>query len=162
MIIMGVDSALGQAGIAIINDKREVLYTLNLKTSNKDTLQYRLADLYLKAIELIQDYKVDVMVIEDNFFAKNAATVKRLANAFAAFLLAAEINRIPTVVYAPASHKAVTVRNSKATKEQTEQCVRNIFAFTGKLTDNEADALSLANCYLVKEVEKKKKEDDVE
>lgn len=132
-VVMFVDGSLASSGIAIGNVafKRipQVLHLEKLKTRTKDPLEKRLAIIYQQACQLIKDYKVEQMIMENKHVAKGIAipTALKIGQADAAFKIAAGMVGIPVGTFEPSTIKLTVTGFARAEKEQVEKIIVQLF-----------------------------------
>lgn len=154
-MILGIDSALSCAGVAVIDIRLEIVYTGCIITNDKKTLQENLAHIFHCVNRLLEEFPILAVAVEDNFVGVNSNVTKRLSNVVGVVLLACQMHGIPAYLYPPATHKKITANDGRASKAKTRLWVRDIFQYKDEdLTEDEIDALSLAYCLLQKEAKK--------
>ncbi|MDP4086171.1 MAG: crossover junction endodeoxyribonuclease RuvC [Bacillota bacterium] len=152
-MILGIDSALKCAGIAVIDDQLCIIYTECIITEEEKSLQENLEYIFNRVSILLTKFSIQAVAIEDNFVGINRNVTKKLSNVVGVILLACQLHGITAYLFPPATHKKITTNNGHASKAMTRKCIDEIFNCIDKeLSDDEVDALSIAYCYFKKRV----------
>jgi crossover junction endodeoxyribonuclease RuvC len=151
LITIGFDPGLATTGYGVIqatDSGWKVLAGGVIVTPREQPRAERLAELTTEARDLIEMYRPCGIAIEEVFFATNAKTAMRTAEARGALLVAAAGTRIRG--YTPLQVKKRITGYGKATKAQVQAMVKRLLrlAETPK-PDDMADGLALALCYLL-------------
>jgi crossover junction endodeoxyribonuclease RuvC len=88
--------------------------------------EIRLAKIFEKVIQLIDQYLPDEMAIESPFFGKNVQIALKLGRAQGVSMAAAISRQIPIVEYAPKKVKQSVTGNGNASKEQVAAMVARL------------------------------------
>lgn len=154
MIVLGFDPGTATTGYGVISvgknkqDVKVVTYGC-LKTSNIDSDAQRLKEIYESAIQLVDLYVPDVIVIEKLFFNKNVKTASQVNQSKGVLMLASSMKNIPLYEYTPLQVKQSVVGIGNAGKAQVQYMVKQICRLENKLkSDDAADALAVAICHL--------------
>lgn len=159
--IIGIDPGTATTGFGVIDsDGRNVkVFDWGLIETQKDGLaELRLVEIHEKLIDLLAEFKPDLLAIERVFFATNAKTAISVGQAIGVMMLSAAKMKIPIREYAPGSIKKMVAGTGRADKKLMQQAVRKFLgakvrSAAHKRThfDNAADALAVALCHLMKE-----------
>ena len=166
-MILGIDPGLANTGWAVLdlrsqmsdlssnNDKdcNESEYKLIecgcLRTKITDTSANRLNQIYEELEGLIKKYKVEAMAIETLFFAKNAKSAIKVAEAIGVIKVCGQRNGIEVAGFTPLQVKSALVGYGRAEKEQVEIMVRNFLNLEENISPSHAsDAVAVALTYL--------------
>ncbi|MFC2105110.1 crossover junction endodeoxyribonuclease RuvC [Candidatus Bipolaricaulota bacterium] len=151
LVAIGFDPGLAITGYGVVRavgGKWEALAGGVIKT-NKDTPRAdRLRIIHEEARSLIESYSPAGIAIEEIFFATNAQTAMRTAEARGVLLMAA--TGFPVRGYTPLQVKKRVTGYGKANKAQVQAMVKRLLSLaeTPK-PDDMADGLALALCYLL-------------
>ena len=152
-IAIGFDPGLAITGYGVIRQadgKRQAIAGGVIKTCRDTPRSERLKLLYEEARALIEAYDPIGVAIEEVFFATNARTAMRTAEARGAVLMAA--HGIPVRGYTPLQVKKRVTGYGKATKSQVQAMIKRLLNLTETpKPDDMADGLALALCYLLEE-----------
>ncbi|RMF10532.1 MAG: crossover junction endodeoxyribonuclease RuvC [Candidatus Neomarinimicrobiota bacterium] len=152
MRVIGVDPGLGITGFGIIEQQGQQLQSIcygTVRPPTKFSLPLRLKYLFDEIMQLCQEYRPDILSIEDTFYQKNVKAALSLGQARGTVLLAGAIYGIPCKEYSPRKVKNSVTGNGAATKEQVQFMVQRILNLPEKPTPLDAsDALAIALCYL--------------
>ena len=151
MRIVGIDPGIRSTGFGVL-EKSKILSVLSYGTINppvQKSMAERLKYLYSDAMEIIEKYKPDLLVIESTFHQKNVKSALILGQAKGSILLAAANSNIPCTEYAPRKVKAAVVGNGSATKEQVQYMIQRILKIESLPKSFDiSDALAIAYCGL--------------
>ena len=112
----------------------------------------RLKYLFLEIKKIINDFKPDVLAIEDAFFSKNVKSAMVLGHARGAIILAAAINNMNVSEYAPRKVKLSVCGTGAASKEQVSYMVSKILNLKSELKPYDiSDSIAVGLCYINQE-----------
>lgn len=146
MIILSIDSGIERTGYAIFKDKKYVTSAL-IKTSKSLTTEKRLIEIYLKLVEIMKQYKPDIMVLEQLLFFKNQKTFIRVAQAQGVVMLLAAQNNIKVEFLTPLQIKQIVTGYGQADKKAVQKMIRLTTDIDIK-QDDEADAVACGLAYI--------------
>lgn len=157
-MILGIDPGLANTGWAVLepvsqpaneNSEYRLIECGCLRTKITDTSANRLNKIYEELEGLIRRYKVEAMAIETLFFAKNAKSAIKVAEAIGVIKICGERNQIEVVGFTPLQVKMALVGYGKAQKEQVEIMVRNFLDLEDNISPSHAsDAVAVGLTYL--------------
>lgn len=152
MRVFGIDCGTECTGYGVVewNDElrepRLVARTLGgIRLPKNETMPQRLALVYVELTSLLKAYQPDVVAIEEVFYSVNAKSALKLGQIRGVALLAAAMQNLPVVEYAPLKIKSSVVGYGLATKHQVQFMVARLLSLdcTPEPADA-ADALALA------------------
>jgi crossover junction endodeoxyribonuclease RuvC len=152
-IAIGFDPGLATTGYGVVCDGPHgwkavaggIIETL-AGTARAD----RLYTLHREAHMLIESHAPIGVAVEEVFFATNAQTAMRTAEARGVLLMAAQ--GVPIRGYTPLQVKKRVTGYGKASKRQVQEMVQRLLNLSAlPRPDDVADALALALCYLLEE-----------
>ena len=98
--------------------------------------------------ELVEQYRLDAVVLEESFVGADARTALSVGQARGAVLIAAAAAGIECAEYAPARVKQTVCGYGRAEKAQVQRMVAAILGMKSLPTPNHAaDALAVAICH---------------
>jgi crossover junction endodeoxyribonuclease RuvC len=151
LVAIGFDPGLATTGYGIVEAAErgwQVLAGGVIRTPSGQPRAERLRDLSREARELIEAYDPSGVAIEEIFFATNAKTAMRTAEARGALLVAAAA--VPVRGYTPLQVKKRITGYGKAQKAQVQAMVQRLLRLPElPRPDDMADGLALALCYLL-------------
>lgn len=155
MIIFGIDPGMATSGYGVVDCSEGKIRMIEmgwLATSKDDPKEKRLISIYEQTRTLIKKYKPDVISIERLFFFINLKTAMVVAEFGGVIRLAAAMENIPLVEYAPLSVKLEVTGKGNADKKMVKEAVRKILHVSSpkrKKTyfDDVADALAMTICH---------------
>ena len=156
-MILGIDPGLANTGWAILDLRSQMSdvseYKLVecgcLKTKISDSSALRLDQIYCELEVLIKKYKVEAMAIETLFFAKNAKSAIKVAEAIGVIKICGQRNGIEVMGFTPLQVKMALVGYGRAEKEQVEIMIRNFLNLDKAISPSHAsDAVAVALTYL--------------
>ncbi|MEI8067938.1 MAG: crossover junction endodeoxyribonuclease RuvC [Candidatus Shapirobacteria bacterium] len=156
-MILGIDPGLANTGWAILDDRSSIVdrseYRLVecgcLKTKISDSSETRLGQIYEELESLIKKYKIEAVAIETLFFAKNASSAIKVAEAIGVIKVCGQKNGLEVMGFTPLQVKMALVGYGRAEKEQVEMMVRNFLGLEKNISPSHAsDAVAVALTYL--------------
>jgi crossover junction endodeoxyribonuclease RuvC len=156
-MILGIDPGLANTGWAVISEKLKVKSeNLNerdyelvecgvMKTKIEEASAVRLGQIYEELEKIIKKFKIEVVAIETLYFAKNAKSAIKVAEAIGVIKLCGERCGLEVVGYTPLQVKMALVGYGRAEKEQVEMMVRQSLGIEGMIKPSHAsDAVAVA------------------
>lgn len=151
MRIAGVDPGTIVTGVGIIEEAQKspaVIFSRAIRAGNDQPVAVRLETIFQKLKAIFEEWKPEVLALENVFFQKDFRASIKVGEARAIAMLAATVSGIPVVEYTPAQIKQSVCGNGRATKGQIQFMVRHLFKTREALTADAADALAVALCHL--------------
>jgi crossover junction endodeoxyribonuclease RuvC len=144
-MILGIDPGLANTGWAVLRDEKTLVECGCLKTKISDSSALRLDQIYCELEGLIKKYKVEAMAIETLFFAKNAKSAIKVAEAIGVIKICGQRNGIEVMGFTPLQVKMALVGYGRAEKEQVEIMVRSFLDLKENISPSHAsDAVAVA------------------
>lgn len=157
MIILSIDSGIEKTGYAIFEKTSSSVFTYIhsglVKTSARLSPEKRLFKLYQEVLEITEQYKPHIIIVEQLFFFKNQKTVMKVSQAQGVVLLLAGQKNIPVEFLTPLQIKQIITGYGKADKKSIQKMLSLTLDLKEAVTqDDTADAIAcgLAYCYLKK------------
>lgn len=151
MITLGIDPGTAILGYGVVQDSPEpwALAFGTVQTDPARPMPQRLLTLDEAMTALLDEFRPDVLAVEQLFFARNVTTAIAVGQARGIVLLSAARAGIPVVEYTPAEVKQAVVGYGRAAKQQVQEMVRLILGLDRPPhPDDAADALAIALCHL--------------
>jgi len=151
MRILGIDPGIALTGFGIV-DKNGVKVKAgsygHISTQSGTPVPDRLKILYDDMVNIIVEYRPEVMAVEELFFNKNAKTAIIAAHARGVIILSAVNSGVDVVEYTPLQVKQAVVGYGAAYKKQIQYMIQRILGLAEvPKPDDAADALALAVCH---------------
>jgi len=151
MRILGIDPGSESTGYGIIetDGSRHTAVTYGaIRTNSSSPFHQRLLKIHSGLRELLAAQKVDVVAIEEVFYAANVQSALKLGHARGVALLAAAESGVPVFEYSPLEIKSGIVGYGRAEKAQVQEMVRFLLRLESvPAPDDAADALAVAICH---------------
>ncbi len=151
MIILGIDPGIANTGYGVVKasaNRVEPLHFGNIRTSPKTAPEKRLQQIYDSITEVITEFNIDIIVLEDIFFNRNVSSAFVVGEVKGIVKLAAAYKDLRVVTYTPSQIKQAVVGYGKATKQQIQKMVQVLLKLKElPKPDHAADALALAICH---------------
>jgi len=147
--IIGIDPGIAATGIGIVEGaglKVESYSFGSIQTSKNNALSHRLNQIFSKLLQVLNDVKPDLMIIEDIFsLQKYPKSGLDLGKVSGVILLAGSQVNVPALEVPVREAKQILTGNGNASKTQLEKTVRNLLnrAVPIKPT-HAADAMAMA------------------
>jgi crossover junction endodeoxyribonuclease RuvC len=150
MRILGIDpgSRLTGFGVVHVLSSGKVNYVASgVVRVPAIALAERLKVIYDGVVQVIAEYRPEVMAVEKVFMARNADSALKLGQARAAAILAGANGDLPVSEYTALQIKQALVGKGHAQKEQVKHMVKALLALSGNPQADAADALACAICH---------------
>lgn len=149
--VLGIDPGLRVAGYGCIELNNGSCHPTLIEAGaitldTKQSISYRLAQLFNDVTEVIEDLKPDLLAVETVFtHKKQVTTATILGHARGVILLAGQLAALPIIELAPAEIKKSVSGNGRATKAQIQQSIAIILRLQSPPEPPDvADALAIA------------------
>lgn len=151
MRILGIDPGCTVTGYGLIEEEGHKLKAIKwgtIKSPSQENYTKRIKFIYDHLFEIIQDYKPDVVALEEIFFAKNIKSAMVLGLARGAAIMAAANLKVDIAEYSALQVKQSVVGYGRADKEQVQQMVIQLLGLGKSPFQHDAsDALAAAICH---------------
>jgi len=152
MRIIGIDPSLRSTGYGIIEYQDNEYIVHNHGTvcpESKLPLQDRIYFIKNRIEDLITDFSIEEVAIENLFFARNVKTAIILGQVRGAILVAVAKCKLPLYEYSPLEIKKAVTGYGQADKNQVQEMIRILLRLPEeKLGFDASDALAAAVCHL--------------
>jgi crossover junction endodeoxyribonuclease RuvC len=150
--ILGIDPGTQITGIGIIDIDHKNCISIchydGIRTNRKESLSYRLKQIYDGIIQAIKNYQPDYIALEDIFYSDNIKTAIVMGHARGICLLASINMGIEPAEYSPREVKLSVVGQGGASKNQVQFMVKKILNYNDNIHPADAaDALAVALCH---------------
>lgn len=149
-VILGIDPGIADTGYGVICGNASGARCLDygsLRTGAGIEMSERLYVLGLSLEKVIEQYRPDVVAVEQLFFCKNVKTALVVGQARGVIMYTAKKSGLPVVEYTPLQIKQAVSAYGKASKLQVQKMVKMILALEElPKPDDAADALAAAIC----------------
>ncbi len=152
MRIVGIDPGSVRCGYGIVvwqcGQLQVVDYGVIELHRGGESLPERLRFLFKELHRILRHCKPDEAAVESTFYARNAQSLAKLAQARGVALLTLALEGIPVAEYAPRAVKQGVTGHGNATKEQVRYMVGALLGieFSARFYDS-SDALAVALCH---------------
>lgn len=161
-MILGIDPGLENTGWGVIetrNEKEEIrlIDCGVILTGKNNKSEERLEKIFEEIQKIIKKYKVEEVAVESMFFAKNAKSALKVAEAIGVAKVAAKNLKKPIFEYTPLQIKMALVGYGRAEKEQVEIMVKNCLNLSEDIKPShaaDAVAAALTHGFTLKIIEK--------
>ena len=149
--ILGIDPGIANTGYGVVETHGNRFTARNfgnIKTSPKTASEVRLKQIYDAVTDLIAEFAIESIVLEDIFFNKNVSSAFSVGEVKGIVKLAAANADCSVTVYTPTQVKQAVVGYGKATKSQMQKMTQALLKLKEPpRPDHAADALALALCH---------------
>ncbi|OGK15060.1 crossover junction endodeoxyribonuclease RuvC [Candidatus Roizmanbacteria bacterium RIFCSPHIGHO2_01_FULL_39_12c] len=158
MIVLAIDSGLEKTGYSVFHNKGIDSYLRTsglLKTDKTIAIEKRLLQIYQKLNKVINEFRPQVIVIEQLFFFKNKKTAIAVSQTQGVIMLLAAQHKIALKLLTPLQIKKTVTGYGQADKLSIRKMVNITLHISKKIKeDDEIDAIAcgLAYCYLNKSI----------
>jgi crossover junction endodeoxyribonuclease RuvC len=152
MIVLGIDPGTANTGFGVVERRAGRLVAIDggvITTRAEAPMQIRLAHIHRRVCELMDEYLVTVVSMEDIYFGRNAASAFAVGQARGVVMLAAGQRRMDCVSYTPQQVKHAVCGSGRAEKDQVGRMVQTLLSLDAPpRPDHAADALAIAICHV--------------
>ncbi|MDD4351014.1 MAG: crossover junction endodeoxyribonuclease RuvC [Clostridia bacterium] len=150
MIVLGLDPGYAIVGFGIVDSKSNKMIDYGIISTPKEMpMSERLLTIYKGIKELIDNYKIEEVAIEELFFNTNTTTAVAVAQARGVLILACKQCIDKLYEYTPLQIKQALTGVGRAEKKQVQYMVKSILGLnTIPKPDDAADALAVALCHI--------------
>jgi crossover junction endodeoxyribonuclease RuvC len=149
MIVLGIDPGLANTGYGVVERRAGRLLALDggvIETRGTD-VPARLAVIFERVGELIDEYAPATMAVEELYFGANVRSAFAVGQARGVVLLAAGRSGVPCRAFTPQQIKSAVCGSGRADKGQVQRMVQALLALDElPRPDHAADALAAAIC----------------
>lgn len=150
--VLGIDPGVAILGYGVVEEAGGRFVARRwgcVRTDADQSPPARLERLHHGVSTLLEEYRPDVLAVEELFFRRNVTTAIGVGQARGVVLLAAEQHGVRVAEYTPAQVKQAVVGYGKAEKPQIQAMVRLALGLAETpRPDDAADALAVALCCL--------------
>lgn len=155
-LILGVDPGLHRTGYGLIRlgTSQPIMVEAGfLKAKAADPMPVRLQTLYKGLCEIIEEFRPEVVVIEELFsMYQHPRSALLMAQARGVFLLAAQQSNVPVHSFLPNEVKQVIAGNGHASKTAVQAAVKARLKLAAiPEPPDVADALAIALCFAARQ-----------
>jgi crossover junction endodeoxyribonuclease RuvC len=150
MRVMGIDPGSRITGLGVVESDRDGLHQLffeGVRLKDK-SLPVRLGQIYQHVEQLIEQFKPDVVAVEQVFISKNAKSALVLGQARGSAVCSAVNAGCEIAEYSALQIKRAVVGTGSATKQQVQHMVRLLLGLRTEPGSDAADALACAICHI--------------
>jgi crossover junction endodeoxyribonuclease RuvC len=151
MVVLGIDPGTASTGYGVIRREGGRLLALDggvIATPSDAAPEARLAAIHARVGDLLDEYLVQDLAIEELYFGANVRTAFAVGQARGVVLLAAGQRGVPCRSYTPQQVKGAVCGNGRAAKEQVQRMVGALLSLAEPpRPDHAADALAVAVCH---------------
>jgi crossover junction endodeoxyribonuclease RuvC len=152
MRVMGVDPGNAVTGFGVVErgSSPRLIAAGTIRPGAADRGPLRLANIYGRLLDAIDEHAPGSMSLERSFVAINVQSAFRLGEARAMAMLAAAHRGLELFEYTPTDVKLTIAGHGRADKAQVKYMVGRTLeaAAVAGMTDDAADALAVALCHL--------------
>jgi crossover junction endodeoxyribonuclease RuvC len=153
MRVLGIDCGTECTGFGVVelgrNGKLLCLTCGAVKLSPRDPLPARLATIFTRLGDIIEQYRPDNVAIEEVFYALNVKSALKLGQVRGVAMLAASSTGLQVSEYSPLTIKSAVVGYGRAEKHQVQHMVTQLLNLAEiPEPPDAADALAIAICHL--------------
>jgi crossover junction endodeoxyribonuclease RuvC len=150
-VILGIDPGTNIMGYGAIHiqGRTAKLLTLGVLDMQKlDDHPEKLKTIFVRTVELIEEFKPDEVSLEAPFFGKNVQSMLKLGRAQGVAIAAALYRNVPIFEYSPKKIKLSITGNGNASKEQVASMLKSLLEIKEMPRYLDAtDGLAAAMCH---------------
>jgi crossover junction endodeoxyribonuclease RuvC len=151
MIILGVDPGLQRTGYAILQAEPYACQVRQygvIETDSTQPFARRLKLIYDRLCQFLTTEPVEVVALEDIFYAQNIKVALKMGHVRGIALLAAANHRLATAEYSAREIKQAVTGNGNASKHQVQRMICHLLQLPSCPDSFDAtDAMAVAYCH---------------
>ena len=151
MIVLGIDPGTANTGYGVVTRRGGRLAALDggcIQTPSGQALELRLATIFARVEELLDEHEPGAVALEELYFGANTSSAFAVGQARGVVMLAAGRRGIPCSGYTPQQIKGAVCGSGRADKGQVQRMVQALLALPEPpKPDHAADALAVAICH---------------
>lgn len=151
MRILGIDPGYAIVGYSVIDyigNKFKLITSGAVITHAKESFPLRLEKINKELSEIIEEYKPEMMSVEELFFCNNAKTAIDVAQARGVIIVTGKMHGVDIFEYTPLQIKQAVTGYGRADKMQVQRMVKSILkAETLPKLDDITDSMAIAICH---------------
>ena len=152
MIVLGIDPGIANTGYGVVARRGGRLAALDggvIETSPRLAGERRLAAIFARVEDLLDEHEPEAVALEELYFGSNASSALAVGQARGVVMLAAGRRGIACAGYTPQQVKGAVCGTGRADKDQVQRMVQAVLALAEPPTpDHAADALAVAICHV--------------
>ncbi len=146
--VLGIDPGYEKLGIAIVDRKSGVdilVHSECFKTKKSISFEKRLLALGERVESIIEQFKPDILAIENLFVSNNQKTAMRVGEVRGVVIYTCQKNALSVLDFTPLQVKIAVTGYGKSDKKQVEKMVSHLISIEKKIKeDDETDAIAVA------------------
>ena len=152
VIVLGIDPGVANTGYGVVAHHRGRLVALDggcVETPAGLPLERRLATIFARISEVLDEHAPEAMALEELYFGANTNSAFAVGQARGVVMLAAGQRGIPCSGYTPQQVKGAVCGTGRADKAQVQRMVQALLTLPEPpRPDHAADALAVAICHV--------------
>ncbi len=150
MRVMGIDPGSRVTGLGVIESDSDGLRPLFFEgvRLKEASLPIRLGQIYQRTREVIEQYKPEVVAVEQVFISNNAKSALILGQARGSAVCSAVTAGSVVAEYSALQIKRAVVGTGSASKQQVQHMIRLLLGLRTEPGSDAADALACAICHV--------------
>jgi len=147
--ILGIDPGSRRTGFGLIDNTggKNRYIASGVIRATEASLPARLKIIAESVHQLIEEYRPELMAIEEVFFARDPRAALRLGQARGAAIVAGVQADLPVAEYSARTVKQAVVGNGGADKAQVQHMVQRLLDLPAAPPEDASDALAVALCH---------------
>jgi crossover junction endodeoxyribonuclease RuvC len=152
MVVLGIDPGIANTGYGVVCRRGGRLAALDggvVATAAGLAPERRLASIFARVEELLDEHEPSAVALEELYFGANARSAFAVGQARGVVMLAAGRRGIDCIGYTPQQVKGAVCGSGRADKGQVQRMVQALLALERVPTpDHASDALAVAICHV--------------
>jgi crossover junction endodeoxyribonuclease RuvC len=152
MVVLGIDPGIANTGYGVVCRRGGRLAALDggvVETAAGLAPEARLAAIFTRIEELLDEHEPNAVALEELYFGANARSAFAVGQARGVVMLAAGRRGIDCIGYTPQQVKGSVCGSGRADKGQVQRMVQALLALERVPTpDHASDALAVAICHV--------------
>lgn len=135
MILLAIDPSLSSTGFAVFDEEENLIECGKIKTGPTTSEEDRLVKISNKMRGIVENYKINKVVMESQFFSKNAKTSMQLSRVRGSIIYALRTLGCDFHYLTPTEARKLLISQGNAKKEDIADYIRENVINLGPLID---------------------------
>lgn len=149
--IMGIDPGGEVTGMGVVRREGSMIRMVACGASRArkgESIAEKLCRVFRFVQEIIEEYRPEVLAVEDIFYGRNVQSLKSIGQIRGAIILAGALAGVSIYEYSPREVKKAVVGRGDASKEQVQKMIQALLGLESAPKPHDAaDALAIALCH---------------
>lgn len=134
-MFISLDPSLSSTGYCVMNRKNKIIKLGKIVPHKKKTEEEKISLICTEVDEIIKEFHIKEVFVEDQFLHKNAQTLMKLSRLRGAIIFVAMANNCKIESMSPAGIRCMLMGNGAAKKEEVAEYIKKIYKDESQVRD---------------------------